>query len=142
MITTATPEAVIRELIDVGFNRGDLAALADLVAPDSVEHQVGSEGGIDGVRALITELRTAIPDLHLVIEDVVTDGDKVWVRMRSTGTNTGPMRGRPPSGRPVEVNVFDIVRVVDGRIVEHWGVADRLAMLQQMGVPVGGPPRS
>ena len=142
MITTATPEAVIRELIDVGFNRGDLDALVEIVAPDSVEHQVGSNGGIDGLRALITELRTAVPDLHLVIEDLVTDGDKVWVRMRSKGTNTGPMRGRPPSGHPIEVNVFDIARVVDGRIVEHWGVADRLTMLQQMGVPVGGPPRS
>lgn len=134
-----TPEAVLRRLIDVGFNRGDLDALDEIVATDSIEHQVGAASGIEGLRALITELRTAFPDLRLEIEDTATSGDKVWARLRSHGTNTGSMRGRPPTGQLIEVDVIDIVRVVDGRIVEHWGVADRLTMLQQLGVPIGQP---
>lgn len=143
-ITTATtPEQVFRRLIEDGFNRGEFDGLADIVAVDSIEHQAGARSGIDGLKALITELRTSFPDLHLDIQDSTTSGDTVWARIRATGTNTGPMRGRPATGRPMEINVFDIVRIVDGRMVEHWGVADRLSMLQQIGVQIGArPPES
>lgn len=136
--TNTTPEQAFRQIIEDGFNRGDLDSLAEIVAPDSVEHQVGSGPGIDGLRALITELRTAFPDLHLEIQDTTTSGDLVWARIRSRGTNTGPMHGRPATGASMDITVIDIARVVDGLIVEHWGVADRLTMLQQLGVPVGG----
>jgi predicted ester cyclase len=57
----------------------------------------------------------------------------VWFRIRATGTNDGPMWGRPATGRPIDITVMDVMRVVDGRMVEHWGVADRLAVLKQIG---------
>ncbi len=59
-------------------------------------------------------------------------GDTVWMRFRVHGTATGPFLG-PPSGRPVDITVVDIARVGDGRIVEHWGVPDRFALLAQTG---------
>ena len=62
----------------------------------------------------------------------------MWFRIRSTGTNDGPMWGRPPTGRPIDITVIDVMRVVDGRMVEHWGVADRLAVLKQIGAMGGG----
>ena len=62
----------------------------------------------------------------------------VWFRIRSTGTNDGPMWGRPATGRPIDITVMDVMRVADGRIVEHWGVADRLAVLKQIGAMGGG----
>jgi predicted ester cyclase len=128
-----TIEEISRAVIERGFNNGDLEGLADVVAPDMIEHQDGATSGIDGLRALITELRTSFPDLHLAIQATSTSGDTAWFRVRSTGTNDGPLWGRPPTGRPMDITVIDIMRVEGGRMVEHWGVADRLAMLKQIG---------
>ena len=135
--TTEDVEQITRAVIERGFNHGDLSGLDAVVAPDFIEHQDGATSGIDGLRALITELRTAFPDLHLAIQDTVTSGDTTWYRIRSTGTNDGPLFGRPPTGRPIDITVIDVMRVADGRMVEHWGVADRLAMLKQIGA-MGG----
>jgi predicted ester cyclase len=135
-----TPAEVFSRVIQEGFNDGMLDGLSEIVAPDLIENQVGADPGIDGLRALITSLRGPFPDLRLEIQATVTDGDVVWARIRARGTNTGPLRGRPASGRPMDITVIDIARVVNGRLVEHWGVADRLTMLQQMGIAVGQAP--
>jgi predicted ester cyclase len=66
-------------------------------------------------------------------DDTVESGDTIWVRARGRGTATGPFFGAP-SGRPLDFTVIDVARVVDGRIVEHWGVPDRFAVLAQTGV--------
>jgi len=85
------------------------------------------------VKAAIRDVHAAVPDMRFTIEDSVVDGDHVWVRVRGCGTNTGPFFG-PPSHQPVDITVFDQARVLDGRIVEHWGVPDRFALLAQTGV--------
>ena len=136
--TTEMNEQICRALIERGFNNGELDVLEEFVAHDIVEHQEGSTSGIDGLRALITELRSQFSDLHLEIQDTATSGDTVWFRIRSTGTNDGPLWGRPATGRPIDITVMDVMRVVDGRMVEHWGVADRLAVLKQVGAMGGG----
>jgi predicted ester cyclase len=133
-----TIEHVSRAVFERGFNQGDFDGLEAVVAPDMVEHQDGAGFGADGLRALITELRTAFPDLHLAIQDSTVSGDTAWFRIRSTGTNDGPLWGRPPTNRPMDITVMDVIRVADGRMVEHWGVADRLAMLKQIGAMGGG----
>lgn len=78
-------------------------------------------------------MHAAVPDIAYTIEDFVEAGDAIWVRVRARGTVTGPFFG-PPPGRPVDFTVIDIARVAGGRIVEHWGVPDRFAMLAQAGV--------
>jgi len=136
--TSDTVEQISRAVIERGFNNGDFDGLEALVAPDMIEHQDGATSGIDGLRALITELRTAFPDLHLEIQDTAISGDTAWFRIRATGTNDGPIWGRPATGRPMDITVMDVLRFSDGRMVEHWGVADRLAMLKQIGAMGGG----
>jgi predicted ester cyclase len=136
--TTDSVEQISRAVIERGFNNGDLEGLDAFVAADIIEHQDGATSGIDGLRALITELRTAFPDLHLEIQDTATSGDTTWFRVRSTGTNDGPIWGRPATGRTIDITVIDVMRVAGGRMVEHWGVADRLAMLKQIGAMGGG----
>jgi predicted ester cyclase len=136
--TTDSVEEICRAVIERGFNQGDLEGLDAFVAADIIEHQDGAGSGIDGLRALINELRTQMSDLHLAIEDSVTSGDTTWLRIRATGTNDGPMWGRPPTGRPIDITVMDVMRVADGKMVEHWGVADRLAVLKQIGAMGGG----
>jgi predicted ester cyclase len=136
--TSATNEQICRAIIEQGFNKGDLDCLEAFVAHDIIEHQEGATSGIDGLRTLITDLRTQASDLHLEIEDTATSGDIVWFRIHATGTNDGPMWGRPPTGRPFDITVMDVMRIADGRMVEHWGVADRLAVLKQIGAMGGG----
>lgn len=131
------PETVARRLIEEGFNQGDLAVADELSAPELVEHQdfgPGHAPGAEGVKAVITSLRRAFSDFHLEIEDLVVDGDLVWLRMTGTGTNDGSFMGHAPTGKRMRTPVFDVLRVADGRMVEHWGVPDRLGALFQLGL--------
>lgn len=129
---------LLTKLIHEGFGQGRLNVVDEVLAPDFVENQFGMQGrGEDAVRnvkAAITDLRATVPDVAFTIEDSVTSGDSAWVRVTARGTNSGPLFGRPASGQRVTINGFEWVRARDGRIVEHWGVHDRFAMLAQVGV--------
>jgi len=130
------PQTVVRRLLDEGFSRGNLDVCDELVAGHVEEHQsFGPDhpDGPEGVKAVIRSLRRACSDFRIEIEDLVVDGDMVWCRNVGTGTNDGPFMGNPPTGRPLRVDVFDVVRVRDGKIVEHWGVPDRLGAMMQLG---------
>ena len=132
-----SPEALVRRLIEEGFNVGDLDVADELISPAMVEHQnFGPDhaGGAEGVKAVIASLRRAFSDFHLAIEDVAVDGGNVWLRMTGSGTNDGSFMGNPPTGRAMRTDVFDVLRVEGGRIVEHWGVPDRLGTLFQLGL--------
>jgi predicted ester cyclase len=136
------PERIFRRLIEEGFNGGDLSVCDAVTAPDIAEHQdFGPDHapGAEGVRAVITSLRRAFSDFHLEIEDLVVSGDAAWARMTATGTHDGPFMGNPPTGRTMRICVFDVVRVADGRMVEHWGVPDRLGVLSQLGLMPARP---
>ncbi|WP_051267660.1 ester cyclase [Nakamurella lactea] len=128
---------VLRRMFDEGFSTGDTAVVDELCSPDLIEHQFGLSGSgveaLEHVKAAIVDVHTAVPDAVFTIEDWAARGDTVWVRVRAVGTASGPFFG-PPSNRPLEFTVVDVARVVDGRIVEHWGVPDRFAMLAQTGV--------
>jgi len=129
-------EAVVRRLIDEGFSQGRLEVADELVADDCIEHQnfgPNHAPGAAGVKAVIASLRRACSDFTLTIEDLTVAGDVVWTRNVATGTHDGPFMGNPPTGRTMRIDVIDILRVVDGRIVEHWGVPDRLGALVQIG---------
>jgi len=142
--------AVLRRIFEEGFATGHTDVVDELCSPELVEHQFGLAGhgaeAIAHVKEAIRDVHTAIPDMRFTIEDTAQAGDTIWVRVRGRGTASGPFFG-PPSGRPVDVTVLDVARVVDGRIVEHWGVPDRFALLAQTGVldrlsqaPVGHRP--
>jgi predicted ester cyclase len=138
----STPEVVVRRLIDEGFSQGHLEVCDELIADEIVEHQdygPGHAPGAAGVKAVVTSLRRAFSDFKLEIEDMVVAGDTVWTRNVATGTNDGPYMGYPPSGRSFRISVFDVMRVVGGRVVEHWGVPDRVGALFQLGA-ISRPP--
>ena len=139
MTTIAGPLEVFTRIIEEAFNTGDVAILEDLVSPDLVEHQFAPPNrpapavGPAGVAAIVQELRRGADDFHLAIQDSTVDGDTVWVRLTGTGTDTGGQLGRPPSRSPFAIAVIDIARIEDGRMVEHWGMPDRLGVLLQTG---------
>ncbi len=123
------------------ISAGDIAGFGDLVADDFVEHQGGpgfpatKEGTLDFFHALLE----AFPDLHMNVEDVIADGDKAVARVTTTGTHRGDFMGIAPTGSTVDMQLIDIMRFDGaGHVCEHWGVADMLSLMQQLGVvPVG-----
>ena len=126
---------VFRRLIEEGYSKGNLEVLNDVFAPSFVEHQDGFvPPNAEGVKGAIVSLRAAAPDLKLTIEDILANGEKTWARITARGTHRGPFMGRPATGRSFAITVIDICRFEDGKIVEHWGVADRLGMMAQLGL--------
>ena len=128
---------VMRRMFDEGFATGGTAVVDELCAADLVEHQFGMAGvGADAIQHVKDAIR-ASPRGHP--GHVVHHRGLGRARRHhlgpgaGEGTATGPFFG-PPSGRPVDITVVDIARIVDGRIVEHWGVPDRFALLAQTGI--------
>ena len=127
----------MHRLIEEGFANNDRVIIDELIAPDCIEHQRGHAQGVAGVHEFVSRLHGWLSDLELRIEDLAAVGDRVWLRMRVAGINTGSVNGLAPTGRRVSVDVFDLARIEAGRVVEHWGVADQLGMLQQLGYAPG-----
>ena len=133
-------KAVARRLIEDVFNQGDISLVDELIAPDFVEHEEmppGMPSGREGNKAATAMLRSAFPDFKATIDDMVAEGDKVVLRLTWSGTQEGEFMGMPPSGKRFSISVFDILRIDGGKIVEHWGQMDQMAMMQQLGAMPG-----
>src|SRR5512146_363993 len=126
-------QEVFRTVIEEGFSKGNYPALDPLYDPEYVEHQFSLHKTLEGLKSDIQDLRVGFPDFTLTVEDIVAYDDMVWARCTAHGTNHGPFMG-PPTGNTIEVTVIDICRFKDGKIVEHWGVPDRFAVLAQLGL--------
>jgi predicted ester cyclase len=131
----ATNVELYRRLVDEVFNLGHLEVADELVAAGSVEHQASGMGdGPEGLKRIASSLRRSFPDFTLKIEAIVGHGDMVWARQRGGGKNDGSFLGQSPTGRTASIDVIDIARFEAGKMVEHWGVPDRLEMARQLGL--------
>lgn len=134
--STSTAAMVVERMLHEGFAAGNPDIVDELCAPDLIEHQFGLAGvggaAIEKVKRGIATVHGAFPDLRFTVADIVERGDTVWIRAEATGTHTGPFLG-PPTGKTVTFTVIDVATVRGGRIVEHWGVPDRFAILAQTG---------
>jgi predicted ester cyclase len=136
-------KALFRRTYEELLNGGDLSVAKELVALDFINHEAppGRDRGPESMRGLATMLRTAFPDLHFVIEELIAEGDMVAGRLTMSGTHEGPLMGTPPTGRSVRQDHMHFVRFRDGKAIEHWGVRDELGMMKQLGL-VPEPQRS
>jgi steroid delta-isomerase-like uncharacterized protein len=127
-------KALVRRIANEVANRGNFAAVDELVAPEyvghSATHAAGEARGREGYRGFYETLRAAFPDLEFTIEDLVAEGDKVVSRWRARGTHSGEFRGLQPTGKSGEVAGTSLFRIADGRIVECWTNADDLSLMQ------------
>ena len=89
--------------------------------------------GARALKEVFATLHRAFPDLHVTVDDLIAEGDKVVGRNTITGTNRGEYQGRPPTGKSITYNEIFIFRFVSGRIAETWGVVDVFSQMRQLG---------
>lgn len=124
---------VLRQIVEQGFGNADLYIIDQLVADDYTEHQFGMRGGKEGLKKAILSLSNAFSNHEYELINSSVNGDLVWVHYRSSGEHTGLFMGKEPTGKQFSIDVIDIARIKDGKLVEHWGVPDRFALLMQLG---------
>jgi steroid delta-isomerase-like uncharacterized protein len=129
-------KAIVRRFWGV-WEEGNIGLVDELLAPDYINHTPASPDqptGPEGVKGVVAMFRSAIPDLRIVVEDMIAEGDKVAVRYTLEGTHEGELFGVPPTGQRLSIKSIAVERVSDGKIREHWRVTDSLDMMQQLGV--------
>jgi predicted ester cyclase len=128
-------KAIFRAIPEKVVNTGNLDAADHYFAQDFVDHTTpaGLPNGLAGFKAYITRLRSAFPDLHFTVEDVVAEGETVVVRATARGTMTGDFLEMKATGKTATWTEIHIGRLADGKVVEHWATIDQLGMLQQLG---------
>jgi steroid delta-isomerase-like uncharacterized protein len=128
-------KAVVRRNTEEVQGRGDFALFEQLFADDFVDHtpQPNTTPDKDGVRVLYRRLRDAFPDFRPVIHWQTADGEIVTTFKTYHGTHRGALFGIAPTGRTIQFETVDAMRVRNGKITDHWGVANLYSLLQQLG---------
>jgi len=116
------------------LNTGNINLIDSLVAEDYQDHEPlpGYESNRDGLKSFFKMMRKAFPDLHNNVEYMVAEGDKVVSYITMTGTHKGDYMGAAGNGKSFTINVIDIIKVVNGKMTEHWGVGDYMTMMGQL----------
>jgi predicted SnoaL-like aldol condensation-catalyzing enzyme len=133
-------KALVRRFVDEVQSAGNIDLIDEICSPEFVNHSAppGIPADREGIKILTAIFRQAFPDSYFTVEDMMVEGDKVATRKTFHGTHEGEFVGIPPSGRSVSMGLIDIVRVSEGRVVEHWSEGDSLGMMQQLGVSPSG----
>jgi steroid delta-isomerase-like uncharacterized protein len=134
MSTTDANEQLVRRFIDEIFVAGNADAVDELVAPAFVSHTWKfEEDGREKLRATTRRMHETLRDVRFQVEDVVTDDDRVVVRLTSSATPTGDFMGVPAAGKSYRIGEIHWFRIADGRIAEHWHQHDALGLMRQLG---------
>ena len=131
---------MVRRFFDVGPSSGDLPAADVLLDPGfSLHTPLPTPGpGIGAMNNVITTCRAAFHGLHVTIEDMMADGDRVTCRFTARGVHAGEFMGLPPTGKKIEMTGIEIFRLRGGNIAELWGEVNLMGLMHQLGL-VPGP---
>ena len=132
-------KTTVRRFVEEVENAHNLDAIDELFAATFVDSSggltdAGFPNNLDGWKQFATIFATAFPDTHFTIRDMIAEDDKVVTYKTFSGTHQGEFAGIPPTNKQVTIDVIDIFRVEDGKLTEHWAVADELGLLQQLGL--------
>jgi C-1 hydroxylase len=123
-------KSVVRRFIEA-YNKRKLELIDDFVAPDYVDHS--NHVDRDGLKQLFSMGLKGFPDWHETIEDIIAEGDKVWVRLSYSGTHSGEFMGLPATGKKITSKAVDIYRIVNGKLAEYWNVTDNINIFKEVG---------
>ena len=129
-------KALVRRFVDEVQSGGNINLIDEICSPEFVNYSAppGLPADCEGIKIVTNMFRGAFPDSYFTVGDMVAEGDKVATRKTFHGTHEGEFMGIPPSGKTVTIGLIDIVRITDGRVVEHWSMGDNLGMMEQLGV--------
>lgn len=133
-------KAIMRRFWEV-WEQGNVELLDELLAPEYINHTLAAPDlppGPEGVKEVVSMFRSGIPDLRVVIEDMIAEGDRVATRYALEGTHGGHLFGIAPTGRALSIKSMTVERLSGGKIIEHWRVTDELDMMRQLGA-IGTP---
>jgi steroid delta-isomerase-like uncharacterized protein len=118
------------------FNVGNVGLIDELYAPDFINRTTppGVAPTREGFKQFALGMRTAFPDIHYTVDDLIEAGDKFVTRLTASGTMRGDFAGMPATGKFATWTEIHIVRVANEHVVEHWGLVDMFGMLVQLGV--------
>ena len=133
-------KALVRRFFDA-FGRNDFAALEAVTSQDVVYHTApaGLSAGIEGYRELMAMYVSAFPDVQIIVDDMIAEGDKVVTRFTSRGTHRGEFMGIAPMGSQVTIGGISIIRVAGNKVTEEWDQLDMLGGLEQLGATLAPP---
>ena len=133
--------ALVSRIWNEVWNRGELDACDEILASDYIGVIPGQPEPIRGPEAfkqMVAAYRVGFPDVHLTVDDVFAEGDRVAVRWVSRGTHLGSLMGIPPTGRPIEVMGISLFQVTNGKVAMEWEGFDTMGMMRQLDlVPAG-----
>jgi steroid delta-isomerase-like uncharacterized protein len=132
-------KALLRRFFEEGVSNGNLTVVDEVFAPTFVGRSVAPAmevKGPAGVKQRFTQLRTAFPDLHVTVEEMVAEGDKIATRTTWRGTHQGEYLGMAPSGKAVTWTTLTLGRVANGKVQEGW-LTDNLLQQLRAAAPPG-----
>jgi predicted ester cyclase len=127
-------QAVVRRFVEEVLNKGNLAVLDEVMAPNYVNHTPfpGLPPNIEGWKAIVPMVRNAFPDVHVTIEDMIVEGDKLMFRDRAHGTHKGELFGVPPTGEEMTWMELHVIRFAGGKITDHWALGELPGVMHQL----------
>ncbi|MDQ1736055.1 MAG: hypothetical protein QOH56_2306 [Pseudonocardiales bacterium] len=129
------PTAILQRMFDEVINNGKLDVVDELFAEDYLDHgPMGDLRGREAFKSIVSRWRSAVPDVHCEVTNIIVDGDQVAWLVRTTGTHTGDGLGFPATGKSFETVSANIGRLRDGQAVEHWAEQGMFPFLVQIGV--------
>ncbi|MEO8609720.1 MAG: ester cyclase [Chloroflexota bacterium] len=137
-MTAEVNKQLVLDFMEEAFNQGNLAAVDEHLSTNAVDYQEPAGTNFcNHLKEVITMLRTAFPDLHFEIHDLLAEGDVVSFRSTMTGTHLGLFQGAPPTGKKIAVPHMHFVQMVDGKGVALWHLWDTAGLMGQLGVVPG-----
>ena len=130
-------KALVRRYFEEIWDKGNLDLIDELFTTNFVRHgPTATEGevrGLEGFKGPVSMYHTALPDLRVPVEDLISEGDMVVTRWTARGTHQGELMGNAPTGNPASVTGILIDRISGGKIEEEWVDYDTLHLMQQIG---------
>jgi steroid delta-isomerase-like uncharacterized protein len=133
MTSTTENKEIVRRFMEECWNKGDEAAMRDLIA-DNCRYHDPVFPGVENLPQHIASCRSGFPDLRFTMDDIIGERNEVVVHWTARGTHTGPFLGMQPTNRPCAVSGTSIFRMEGGKIVEHWADWNLMTLTEQLGV--------
>jgi predicted ester cyclase len=131
-MSTEENKATIRRFFEEVWNQGNLTVVDALNDPNFVDQSLRPPvHGLEAIKQFVTMYRAAFPDVHVTLEDLIAEGDKIVIRFTATGTHQGELIGIAPTGRQITVTGINVTRFANGKVVEGWTNTDTTSMREQ-----------